>query len=404
MRIGATLGDGPQGGVAAETRIWRAPGEGKRGMGQRTAVISRQGFLAGHLVDQLGRAGFDVAMVDPSDYHCSPERRPHARQREVGARLGLAGLQHVLEGCDCVHYLGLQYGEQLSRTPSPKNGERARACATAACAVLRAARQAGVRRIVVAATCRTRCSREGQAVDEDGPLHTGKSSRDPVVRSLAVEEKKIVDFAQGAGLATVMILSGDTIGPRDAGPSRLGSALVQRLNGESTSSFGVEGTFPVADVRDAARAHVAAARMESPAPAYLVVAQTVGAREWSELFSRTAGLPTADRMLRASLAMPMAYAMEAVEQVTGVRAWLRRDALRQIREPHQYDCSRVQRELGLRFTPLETSIRDAVGWYARNGWIADEARLAIVRSALARAAYDASLHNALRSAGAAAAR
>ena len=64
---------------------------------------------------------------------------------------------------------------------------------------------------------------------------------------------------------------------------------------------------------------------------------------------------------------PVAFAVETIEQITGARFWLNRGAVHQIRERQEYNCRRAQRELGLRFTPLETSVRDAVAWYAHNG-------------------------------------
>lgn len=121
----------------------------------------------------------------------------------------------------------------------------------------------------------------------------------------------------------------------------------------------------------------------------MVVASTLTARGWARLCARVSGLPARYRLVPAPLAIPTTYAMGLVELLAGKERQLGCAELRQIRGPRRYDSSSATNGLGLPLTPLETTLRDAVAWYAHHGFITDDARLAIVNAALERAAYDA---------------
>jgi dihydroflavonol-4-reductase len=44
-----------------------------------------------------------------------------------------------------------------------------------------------------------------------------------------------------------------------------------------------------------------------------------------------------------------------------------REAVRTLLHGHRYDGSRAERELGLRYTPLEVTVRRTLAWYAEQG-------------------------------------
>ena len=166
------------------------------------------------------------------------------------------------------------------------------------------------------------------------------------------------------------------IGPQDAGSTPLGRFLIEYLNGRAFG--GVEGSFPAVDVRDVARAHVAAMEQGTPGESYLVVARTVSLREWADLLSRLTGLPGPCVFIPSSIAMTMAYLAEIFARVTHRVPFFTRNAVRHIVQGQQYDCSRAERELGITFTPIEAALRDAVMWFVENGWVSHPERLAFV--------------------------
>jgi dihydroflavonol-4-reductase len=57
----------------------------------------------------------------------------------------------------------------------------------------------------------------------------------------------------------------------------------------------------------------------------------------------------------------------ALARLTGTRLPLCPELARTFLHGHRYDGSRARRELGLRYTPIEETIRRTVAWYAERG-------------------------------------
>jgi dihydroflavonol-4-reductase len=347
-------------------------------MDEKVAVIGGTGFLGSNLVVELLKAGYTPVVV---------ARRPDRIAKvlpgvDVETRQGdltdLDSLRSALQGCDAVHSVA-SLMTQVFTSPSPDLREAAiRTNVEGTLNALCAAREVGARRVIVTSSSSTRYRPGGALVNEDSPPTDPSVLDDPYVRSKVLEEAAIADFARETGLEAVCILPGGMIGPQDGGPTPLGGALVARLNGQVSGSIGIVGAFPLVDVRDAARAHVAAMERGVPGKSYLVVARTISSREWGDMVTRVTGLPGASVVIPSSMAMTAAYLIEVIARVTRTTPLFNRNAVRHIIQRQQYDCSRAQRELGITFTPIETALRDAILWYVENGWVSQPERLALV--------------------------
>lgn len=347
-------------------------------MDERVAVIGGTGFLGSNLVVELLKAGYTPVVV---------ARRPDRITKvlpgvNVEARRGdltdLNSLRSALQGCDVVHSVA-SLMTQVFTSPSPNLREAAiRTNVEGTLNALRAAREVGVRRVIVTSSSSTRYRPGGALANEDSPPTDPSVLDDAYVRSKVLEEAAIADFAREAGLEVMCILPGGMIGPQDGSPTPLGGALVARLNGEASGSINIAGAFPLVDVRDVAWAHVAAMERGVPGKSYLVVARTISSREWGDMVTRVTGLPGASVVIPSSIAMMMAYLVETVARVRHTAPPFNRNQVRHIIQRQQYDCSRAQRELGITFTPLETALRDAILWYVENGWVSQPERLALV--------------------------
>jgi dihydroflavonol-4-reductase len=352
-------------------------------MGEIVAVVGGTGFLGANLVVALAEAGYAPIVVARR-----PERVAEVLpDLDVEARYGDItkpdSLRAALEGCTYVHSVAAMMGD-IFTSPNPNQREAAmRVNVDGTVNVLRAAHEAGVKRAVVTSSCSTRYQPGGVLANEDSPAIGDTIVPDAYVTSKVHEEKAVADFSRETGLEVVAILPGGLVGPRDASPTPLGTGILARLNGEPSGSIGLEGAFPVVDVRDTARAHVAAMEIEDPNETYLVVAQTIDAQEWSALFGRVSGLPGEGRVIPTSIAMPMAYVFEAVAWLRRKPAPLNRNAIRHVVQRQQYDCTRASTELGITYLPVEVTLRDTIRWYVDNGWVTNEQNLAILKETLA---------------------
>jgi dihydroflavonol-4-reductase len=271
-------------------------------------------------------------------------------------------------------------------SPNPNHREAAiRVNADGTVNVLRAALENGVKRVVVTSSCSTRYQPGGELANEDSPAVGDKIVPDPYVTSKVRMEKAIAEFSQGTGLEVVAILAGGLVGPRDAAPTMMGRSVLSRLHGESNAGIGLEGVIPFVDVRDVARAHVRAMEIENPRQTYLVVGEPITSRDWSELFSRVTGIPVATRIISARVAMPMALVFEAIGWLRRKPAMMNRNAVRHVIQCQQWDCRRSREELGITYTPAETTIRDTARWYVENGYVTNEDNLAILHASLVAA-------------------
>jgi hypothetical protein len=83
------------------------------------------------------------------------------------------------------------------------------------------------------------------------------------------------------------------------------------------------------------------------------------------------------------VAMPMALVFEAVAWLRRKPAVMNRNTIRHTIQRQRYDCSRAVNELGITFTPVETTMRDMVRWFVENGYVEDQDNLAILKATLA---------------------
>jgi dihydroflavonol-4-reductase len=355
-------------------------------MGEQVAVVGGTGFLGATLVIELLEAGYTPIVVARR-----PERVGKVLPRLiVEARYGDLmkpdSLRAALDGCAYVHSVAAMMGD-IFTSPNPDQREAAtRVNVDGTLNVLRAAHAAGAKRAVVTSSCTTRYRPGGAMANEDSPAIGDKVVPDAYVTSKVLEEKAVAEFSQETGLEAVAVLPAGLIGPRDASPTPLGAGILARLNGDSRGGIGLEGAFPVVDVRDAAWAHVRAMEIEDPHHAYLVVAQTIDAQEWSAMFGRVTGLPGEGRIIPTSLAMPMAFVFEGIAWLRRKPGLMNRNAVRHVVQRQQYDCTRACEELGITYRPIEDTLRDTIRWYIENGWVTHEANAEIVKEALAAAA------------------
>ena len=75
------------------------------------------------------------------------------------------------------------------------------------------------------------------------------------------------------------------------------------------------------------------------------------------------------RTLRPSLAITIATAVEAVAWARRKPPRICRELARTLTHGHSYDGSKAARELGLRYTPIEESLRRTIDWWVDEGLV-----------------------------------
>jgi dihydroflavonol-4-reductase len=229
--------------------------------------------------------------------------------------------------------------------------------------MVRAAADAGAGRVVYTSSSSAIGEPRHTVGREDSP-HRG-SYLSAYERSKHLAERRVFELAGALDVPVVSVNPSSVQGPgRATGSARL---LLEVVNGRLPVL--VDTTISLVDIGDCAMGHVLAETRGTPGERYLLSGASLTTREAVDLLDRIWGLP---RKVR--------FAPGWVATVGGRIAWagaraLRRDAtvcpeaVWTLLHGHRYDGSRAARELGLRYTPVETTLRRTLEWCAERGLV-----------------------------------
>lgn len=335
----------------------------------RVFVTGAAGFIGSHVVARLAEEGCEVtALVLPGDPGRALLALPEELKRRVtrvdGDLSDPARLARQLRGRDgeepatLVIHLAAIYAIWL---PRPElmwevNVEGTRN-------LMRAAREAGVRRVVHTSSIAAIGSRPGQELADEEVGFNDWAIADDYVLSKYVSELEALSF-RGPDLDVVAVNPAFPFGANDSGPTPTGKLVKDTLEGRLP--FVVEGGFNAVDVRDVAEGHLLGAMFGESGRRYILGGHNVGYREFSERVAALAGTrpprftaPTA-LIRRAGAAMgwwasqvskkPPMMTGRSVAYLTGRWLW--------------FSTARAERELGYRPGPLDEAIARSVAWFS----------------------------------------
>ncbi len=234
-------------------------------------------------------------------------------------------------------------------------------------AVVRAAAAAGARRMVYTSSAATLGEARGTVGSETSP-HRG-SFLSQYERSKWEAERVVLAEAAAAGIEVVCVNPASVQGPgRVRGTARI---LIDYLNGRLKVI--VDSRLSVVDIGDCVEGHLLAERRGAPGERYVLSGTTLTVREAVALLGRIVGRDDRPRRLPPSVALAAGAGAEALARVRGRTPSVCREMVRTILHGHAYDGSRATRELGLRYTPIEESIRRTVAWYVEQGLVSSGA-------------------------------
>lgn len=329
----------------------------------KNLVTGGGGFIGSHVVRALLDEGEQVrVLLRPGE----DERNLSGLdvERTTGDVLDTATVRRAVRGCRRVFHLAAIYALWLPRMDVMRrvNVEGTRN-------VLDASLDAGVDRVVHTSSIAVF---GGQGADrdatEESPFRLGATGNLYALTKLE-SHRAALEYAQ-RGLDIVLAAPCGPIGPGDLGPTPTGRFLLALVNApfvprvETVSCFG--------DVRDIARGHLLAADRGRTGECYLLGTENLCYRDLARMVEeatgvRKPGVPVPDPLLLAA-----GHVMKRMADLGWKRPpLLTPDGVRIGRLGLRADCSKARRELGLPQRPLRTAVRDALAWFAANGYIRD---------------------------------
>ncbi len=285
-------------------------------------------------------------------------------QRKFGDLRDAASLREAVRGCERIHH--------CAALVSTLEGDRRHRRDIFECNVLgtrnllRAAREAGVERVVVTGSLSAVGHTPDRPCNEDDPFNPFEPNLPYGVSKAFVEHECWKAVAEG--LAVVVAVSCAIVGPNDFKPSRLGRTLVDFANRRLWAY--VPGGFEFVSARDMVQGHLLAMEKGRPGQRYIFSTQFLTVDELLGIFEEVTG------QLRPRLRLPgplmsavAAFSDHLFRFFPSVPRRFTSGAVRLLRMQRRADCSKAKAELGYQPTSIVDAVREACQFFVERGLI-----------------------------------
>ncbi|HEX7284835.1 MAG TPA: hopanoid-associated sugar epimerase [Candidatus Angelobacter sp.] len=327
----------------------------------RAFITGATGFVGSHVARALAEQGADLRLlVRPSS------RTDNIADLRAEVMMGdlrePESVKNAMRGCEFVFHIGADYRLWV-RDPD----QMYRANVEGTRAIIQAAQECGVRRVVYCSSVATMgFTTTGQIVDEDTPVSLADMVG-PYKRSKFMAEQ--IALNAGRTGANVVVVNPTTpIGEYDIKPTPTGRIIVDFLKRKFPAY--VDTGLNLADAKEVARGHILAMEKARPGERYILGGENLTLKQILDKLAALTGVPAPTMKVPHAVAMGFA----AFDQFfTGVilgkepRATI--DAVKMGRKMMFASSAKAERELGYRSLPVEDALRRAVQWFQKHGYV-----------------------------------
>jgi len=294
------------------------------------SAVARALLARGHRVRALARPPSDRRNLQGLDVEIAE-----------GDLSDTASLARAVQGCRFVLHVAADYRIWV---PNPDAMLRANVDGTVA--LLRAAHQAGVERIVhCSSVAALGLMPNGTPATEDTPVTEGAIAG-IYKKSKYRAEQAVLKLVREEAVPAVIVNPAAPIGPRDIKPTPTGRMIADAA----------AGRMPAALERG---------RLGER---YILGGENLLLRDILALVAAASGRRPPNIRLPAPLLWPVALACEAIARL-GIEPMVTRDHLRMARKKMFFSSAKAIAELGYAPRPARDAIADAVAWFRANGMV-----------------------------------
>jgi nucleoside-diphosphate-sugar epimerase len=337
-------------------------------------VTGGAGHVGANLVHRLLEDGHEVrVLLRPTDINDAvdavEQSVPGSRvERVFGDFRDLGVLRRALDGCSTAFHVGAKVSTVSGSASDLRDLFESNVVGTAN--VLQAARESGVRRVVVTGSFSAvgyDVNRPSDPANETMPFQPFDGHM-PYGRTKILVEHECLK-AVAIGQDVVIATSCAVLGPWDYVPSRMGRTLMDFANGRLQAY--VPGGFEFVAARDLVGGHLLAMKRGRSGQKYVFSTQFLTVDEIMEIFESVTG------RRRPKLRLPPPV-MAAVAEVTSfvltkffpkVPQRFTPGAVRILRMQRHADISKAKTELGYAPTSIRAAIEEAYADFLRRGLI-----------------------------------
>lgn len=233
--------------------------------------------------------------------------------------------------------------------------------------VMRAAIREGVERIVYTSSVATLGLRpDGAPADESAPL-SEKEGIGAYKRSKIAAERLVEDMIASEGLRAVIVNPSTPIGPCDVKPTPTGRIIVEAARGRIPGF--VDTGLNLVHVDDVAEGHLAALTRGAVGERYILGGSNVLFADMLAEIARMVGRRPPRLRIPRTVAMPVAFAAEAMARLTGREPFATMDGIRMAAHRMFFTSAKAERELSFRPRPYLQALKDAIAWFREAGYL-----------------------------------
>jgi dihydroflavonol-4-reductase len=324
-----------------------------------TLVTGAAGFLGSHVTRQLVARGEDVrVLLRPSSQNRAIADLP--LEYVTGDLRDAASLDRAMKGVRRVFHVAADYRLWAKRSreiyDSNVGGTKN---------VLAAAKRAGVEQLIYTSTVAT------IAVDRPAlPNESTDAKLEEMVghykRSKWMAEREALNAAKD-GLPVIVAMPTTPVGPWDWKPTPTGKLIVDFLNGKMPGY--VETGLNFVGVEECAAGHLLVAEKGKVGQRYLLGGENLTLKQVLDVLAKITGLPAPKLKIPHGLALGVAYASTIFSRLILKEPGIPVEGVKIAQHMMFVDCSRSQRELGFKASPVAAALERAVRWYEANGYV-----------------------------------
>jgi dihydroflavonol-4-reductase len=325
----------------------------------RVCVTGASGHIGANIVHELVARGHEVSVSARSLDRLKAIDGLGVEKHE-GDVLDEKSLRPALDGADVLVHAAAIY---KNWTKDPE--EMPRTSLEGTKNALRAAKDAGVKRVVYTSSCNAvGFSKDGKPLDETS---WNDAYHLPYVRAKVESEKLAHEMAKELGLELVAVLPTAVVGRFDYAITPSTKNFVEVLKKKAPLGFPIN----LVDVRDVALGHVLAMEKGKSGERYLLGSENLETEPLAKIIEEETGV-------KAKMGMPPGWVLgavaaisEGISSLTGKEPMITRALVRELTSAKGllFDCTKAKKELGLEPRAPREIVRETARWCAFVGQI-----------------------------------
>jgi len=323
-------------------------------------VTGSTGFVGAHVARELAAQGTDLRLlVRPTSNTANIDALQ--ADRVTGDLRNPASLKAAMSGCEVVFHVAADY---RLWTPDPHEMYQANVEGTRA--ILQAARDSGVRRVVYCSSVATMgFNEQAIPVKESDPVSLA-GMIGHYKRSKFMAEQVALEAGK-AGQNVVIVNPTTPVGEMDIKPTPTGRIIVDFLKRNFPAY--VDTGLNLADVKAIARGHILALEKAVPGERYILGGEDLTLKQLLDKLAAIAGLPSPTMKVPHAVALGFAVFDEFFTgRLQGKEPRATIDAVRMGRKKMFASSAKAERDLGYQVVPVDEALRRAVEWFKANGY------------------------------------